>query len=316
MKRQTLTFSQKVKNEILQNEKSAEPCCNSAYLAALIRGAGSLAINNSGLGFELATSSLETLKFANQLLKRMNRGERDIVVSSKSKSLYTMECFDTGLMFELGIVCRDGEGLVQIGGIEKYLEAAPYCKKSFVKGMFLSCGSITVPEPKNGQNTGFHMEFQLTDEKIAEEFAKLLYGEGFSFKVTHRGSKSAVYLKDKDVISDMVVYLGASASRLELENVLILRDIRNTANRQSNCTTANIDRSLDAAEKQVEAITKLIERGKLNLLDERLKKTADLRMENIDEPLDSLAKKLGISKSGVNHRMRKLIELAEEPEDE
>lgn len=313
--KKNITFSQKVKNEILSAEKTTAACCQRAYLSAVVRGAGSLAIGSQGLGFEIVSGNIELLKFVNQIVRRLVDKQPDITAENAlGKTLYSTECYDTSLMYDIGIVCEEG-GLVSISGSIEKFAADACCRKCFIKGMFLACGSITV-SGIGGTGANYHMEFQLSDEDIAEQFAGLLAGEGFPFKTAKRGSKSMVYLKDKDIISDMVVYLGASASRLEMENILMLREIRNNANRQSNCTTANIDRHLDASEKQIRAITKLIERGLLGQLDKKLKEAADLRMENPEIPMEQLADLMGISKSGANHRMRRLIELAGDTEDE
>jgi hypothetical protein len=183
--------------------------------------------------------------------------------------------------------------------------------------MFLACGSLTVPELKNYKeevSASYHMEFQISDLNVARQFAKLLNDDGFGFKLTERSKNSVVYIKDKESIADMLVYFGANACKFALEDVLIARSIRNDANRQTNCISANIDKTIEASERQIAAITKLIESGKLNLVDEKLRQTADMRMEHVDATMDELASLLGITKSGVNHRIRKLIELADTEE--
>ncbi|HPG91901.1 MAG TPA: DNA-binding protein WhiA [Clostridia bacterium] len=319
MSKENVTFSQKVKNEILNTEKAVAPCCQLAYLSAIIRGAGSLAISSEGTGFEIVTGNLELLKFVNSITKRLYGKQNDIIADvGKGKQMFSLDCYDSSLMFDTGILFVDENALTQINSnIDKYLLAENCCKKSYIKGMFLACGSLTVPEIKSYKqetNASYHMEFQISDTNIAIQFAKLLNETGFAFKLTERSKNSVVYIKDKDSISDMLVYFGANACKFALEDVLIARSIRNDANRQTNCISANIDKTLEASERQIAAITKLIESGKLNLVDEKLRQTADMRMEHIDASMDELAILLGVTKSGVNHRIRKLIELAESEE--
>lgn len=319
MKKETVTFAQKVKNEILNSEKAVAPCCQLAYLSAIIRGAGSLAISSLGTGFEIVTGNLELLKFVNSITKRLYGKQSDIIADGgKGKQMFSLDCYDSSLMFDTGILYVDENGLTQINSnIDKYLLAESCCKKSYVKGMFLACGSLTVPELKNYKeevSASYHMEFQISDLSVARQFAKLLNDDGFGFKLTERSKNSVVYIKDKESIADMLVYFGANACKFALEDVLIARSIRNDANRQTNCISANIDKTIEASERQIAAITKLIESGKLNLVDEKLRQTADMRMEHVDATMDELASLLGITKSGVNHRIRKLIELADTEE--
>jgi DNA-binding protein WhiA len=318
MKEQKPTFSQKVKAEIIKNEKTSDSCCLKSYLAAIIRGAGSLTLGNEGLGIEISTTNIDLVKFSAHCIKKIKGVDCDIYAEgAKAKKNYHLRYNDINLLKELSIIGEDADGSLSIlSSLDNITKGKDCCKKCFVKGMFLACGSITIPKTdSNTQSAGYHMEFQLYDSITAKDFAALLNKVGFDFKVTERSESSTIYIKDKNAISDMIAFMGANSSRLEIENLMIMRDIRNNANRQSNCVNANIDRFLDAAQRQIEAITKLIESGKLNTLDEKLRQAADMRMEHNDMTMDELAALMGITKSGVSHRMRKLIELAEEMED-
>ena len=135
--------------------------------------------------------------------------------------------------------------------------------------------------------------------------------KGFRFKIAERKNVWAVYIKDSASICDMLAYLGADKAVLTLNNLLIEREIRNNANRQKNCITANIDKSVDASEKHIAAINKIRAReGMFDRLAPHLKEIAAARVENPFSTLDELADKLGLTKSCVNHRLRKITEIA------
>lgn len=306
------TFSQKVKNEILTQAKNISPCCALACLSAIIRGGGSLSITSSGLGFALSSSNLDMLKFVNLQLLRLYKVESDIV-AEKNNSVFSMEVACSQLLFDGGILYVDEQGLTQISDkISPQVVEKDCCKKAYVKGLFLVSGSAVVPDNRSASTTsaGYHLEFGLSNIDIANSFNDLLSSCNFNFKVAERNSGAIVYVKDNDAVGDMLVFLGANGSKFAFEDIVIERQLRNNANRQTNCISANIDKTVDASEKQISAITSLIEHGQLGLLDEKLRIVADKRMENPEASLDELARQLNISKSGFNHRMRKLMELA------
>ncbi len=315
-----ITFSQKVKNEILANER-INPCCYYAYLSAIIRGNGSLSITNLGLGFALTSTNLDLLKYVAILIKNLYNVDADIVYNNKGKKpLYTMDVTNKQVLFDCGIL-TENNGLIEIvDGIDPKLITNDCCKRSYVKGLFLACGSVIAPDISDisddtASNTKYHLEFQLNSNVVAGQLVDMLAEYEFYLKITEHHGGSAVYLKDAEAIADMLVFLGANKAKLWLENIIITRNVRNVANRQSNCINANIDRAILASEKQINAITKIIEHGKMGLLDVKLQESANARMDNPDANLDELATMLNITKSGINHRLRKLVEIANDIED-
>ena len=178
---------------------------------------------------------------------------------------------------------------------------------AFLIGLFLASGSIIDP------NKEYHLEFVTPYENMAIEIQNLLIIVGVNAKLFERKGIYIVYLKESECIEDLLTYMGATMSSLEIMNVKILKDVRNKANRISNCDTANIEKSIAAAAKQVEDI-ELIERtaGLGNLSDE-LREIAEIRLENPDYSLRELGQALEkpIGRSGVNHRMKKLSAIAE-----
>ncbi len=182
------------------------------------------------------------------------------------------------------------------------------CYAAFLRGVFLSCGTIADPM-KN-----YHLEFVIPFLKLTNDFATLLGDMGLSPKVTERGNSYIVYFKDSENIEDFLTLIGAQSSSLELMGVKMMKDVRNKINRKINFETANISRTVNAAMAQIEAIEKIENIKGLLWLPDQLREIAVIRKENPDMSLDEIKNELGgeISRSGVNHRLNRLIKIADE----
>jgi hypothetical protein len=178
----------------------------------------------------------------------------------------------------------------------------------FTAGVFLACGSVNDP------NKEYHLEFACPEDQLAQQLATLLGDIGVTAKTVLRRGQHIVYIKGSESIEDTLTFIGASQCTLELMNTKIYKDIRNKANRIANCDAANIDKVVKAAMKQIEDI-KLIDRTVgLETLSDELREVAQLRAENIDMSLQEIGETLSepISRSGVNHRFKKLAKIADE----
>ena len=180
------------------------------------------------------------------------------------------------------------------------------CKKSFVKAAFLMCGAVSNPDKE------YHVEIAAPTEEFALFVIKMLNYFEIPAKMTCRKAKYVVYLKRAEEISSVLTLLGASNSVMHLENVRILKDVSNQVNRQMNCDTFNINRTMNAAESQIQDILYLDEEIGLNKLPLTLREVAEVRINNPETSLSGLGELLNppIGKSGVNGRLRKLSELA------
>ena len=178
----------------------------------------------------------------------------------------------------------------------------------FTAGVFLACGSVNDPSKE------YHLEFACPEEGLAQQLETLLHDIGVTARTMVRRGQNIVYIKGSESIEDTLTFIGAPQCTLELMNMKIYKDIRNKANRIANCDAANIDKVVKAAMKQIEDI-KLIDRavGLDNLSDE-LREVAQLRLDNIDMSLQEIGETLSepISRSGVNHRFKKLAKMADE----
>lgn len=180
------------------------------------------------------------------------------------------------------------------------------CGRCFLRGVFLSCGSIVNPQKI------YHLELVLPDESSASEVAELSEEMNIYFKKTTRREHPILYLKDNESVSDFLSLIGATQASFAVVNELIRKEIRNMANRQANCDAANINKTISAAMEQLEAIQHLQETGALQNLPQELYETALLRMENEDASLKELTEMHHppITKSGVNHRLKRIVEFS------
>lgn len=181
------------------------------------------------------------------------------------------------------------------------------CPFAYLRGAFLSCGAVTNP------SSSYHLEFSVPYFNLSRDLLTLLLELGLSAKMIRRKGSYVIYLKESEQIEDCLTMMGAVAASLELMNIKIMKDIRNTANRITNCESANIDKTVAAAAVQIEAVRKISRCGGLQNLPENLREIAQLRLDNPDMSLRELGENLTepLSRSGVNHRLRRIVELAD-----
>ncbi len=176
---------------------------------------------------------------------------------------------------------------------------------------FVRCGSVNDP------NTSYHLEIACDGKQEADAVSGLMEEQGFKVRTTVRKDKQVVYLKDRESIADFLGFVGAVNAMMEMENSLILKDMRNSVNRKVNFETANIERTVGAAVKDIEDIRYIEAHGGLKQLPEGLRKMAEARVDNPDAALSSLGESMRppLGKSGVNHRLRKIRDYARKLRD-
>ncbi len=179
--------------------------------------------------------------------------------------------------------------------------------KAIIRGAFLGAGSINNPESK------YHLEIILSTIYNAEKIINILKTFTIQAKKLERKNGYSIYIKDGEEISKLLALIGANSSVLKFEQIRVLRDMKNNINRKVNCETANINKTVNAAVKQIEAIKKLQKIGEFDKLSENLKEIAKIRIKNPDASLVELGQMLKdpIGKSGVNHRLNKILEIAQ-----
>ena len=182
------------------------------------------------------------------------------------------------------------------------------CFASFIKGAFLACGQMSDPY-KN-----YHTEFVIRDFTLAIEFYSLLIERGLSPRRSMRGNSTVIYFNQSETIEELLTLMGANKKVLELIEVEVAKTIRNRENRKNNLELSNINKQVDASVMQRQAIDYLIEKGKLEVLSEELQGAAMLRRNNPEASLSELCRlsEESITRSGLNHRLKKIMEIAEE----
>lgn len=187
------------------------------------------------------------------------------------------------------------------------------CQVAFLRGCFLVCGNATDP------NKGYHLEFAAPYKNLANDLYTLL-GEAETFQISpavvRRPGGYGVYLKDSGQIENLLTFLGATGASMELMQVKMYKEVKNNINRKTNFETANMDKTYSASARQIAAIAAISDSRGLDSLPENLKELAALRLNDPELTLRELGERLGISRSGVNHRLQKLLEIGEKIIDE
>ncbi len=180
--------------------------------------------------------------------------------------------------------------------------------KSLIIGAFMGSGSINNPEKK------YHLEIDFENEENLEKIKDVLERLGIRTKKMITENKKSIYIKEGEEISKFLALIGANKAVMKFEDIRIQKEMRGKVNRLVNCETANLNKTINASIEQIAAIKKLKETGKFNKLNDNLKEIANLRLENPDMPLIELGKRLKepVGKSGVNYRLKKIMELANE----
>ena len=288
-----MSFTQNIKENI---SKISNACklCDRAELSAICM----LCTNSWGGKIFTVTENEAVAERIKTLF--MSVFKKDIYYKNKNGSFRFY--YDTD--FFTGTV---SETLMLFGGNSKELLKKECCRAAYVRGAFLGGGSVSDP------NSRYHMEFDARYEAYAEQLRAILEECGITAKVTCRKGRYIVYVKGYEQIAGVLGIIGDVTAAMDFYNITVEKYLRNNANRRTNCEVANIDKIAKAAAAQIMAIKKLEKSGELERLPKPLREMARLRVEN---PLDSLSE-LGektnppIGKSGVNHRLKRLSETAE-----
>lgn len=190
---------------------------------------------------------------------------------------------------------------------KKTKESEEY-QKALIRGLFMGAGSINNPENK------YHLEMIVANKESLQQIKTILENLGIQIKTLQTKQKYSLYLKEGEEISKFLALIGANKAVMQFEDIRIQREMRGKVNRLVNCESANLNKTINASIEQIAAIKKLKETKKFNKLDDNLKEIANLRLENPDMPLSELGKLLKnpIGKSGVNYRLKKIMEIANE----
>ena len=307
-----MSFSSKVKEELYRHVSTARHC-QLAELAAILHFCGSIGSGKEGTFLQVrAENALVVRKSFTLLQKTFNISTETKVQREENGSGYFLTVSDPGTGRRILQSTRflDSGGRLVSGlrePVSRMIIKNACCQRAFLRGAFLSAGSMSDPEK------GYHLELVCGLLTQALQIRELLLGFEIEARIVRRKKYFVVYIKEGAGISDFLNVTEAHVALMEFENSRVVRDVRNTVNRRVNCETANIAKTVNAAARQVEDILWLQQRYGLENLPEGLRQMAQVRLEHPDAPLKELGAYLDppVGKSGVNHRLRKLCELAE-----
>ena len=311
-----MNFGNTVKAEII-SKPVKDKSVRRAFLAGLIRGSGTLYEKDGELGLEFKVADEKTAEVASDCLysvcgyevrevsfseDRLNKKDRFYINISGDGELGALENLGILESTEDGInVCYD---MLKIcGGDDNRI-------KAFLRGLFVSSGSCTVPEAGESRG-GYHLEMSFSHSATAESVAETLSKFGVIARITRRKESYVLYIKSAEEIKDFLALLPAPVSVLKLTDVIIERELCNNSNRQANCDVGNVNKQIEAAAKQIRAIEKIERARGLSILKPELYETAAARRNYPEETLSELAERLNVSKSCLNHRLRKIVCIAD-----
>ena len=276
-----MSFSLEVKEELsklsnLSNKKEVE-----YELKGYLLTTNAVKVENT---YKYSTENEYNINRFAKLLKNMNINKFEINLQGK--------------IYSITVNAKTIEKIINKIEIEKIENEE---LKALIRGIFLGSGSISNPE------NSYHLEYEV---KNIEEVKEILEKTGIKFKIM----KNKIYVKEGEEISKFLAYIGANKSVLRFEEIRVQRDMNNKVNRLVNCKTANLNKVINASVEQISAIKKLKETGEFEKLDDLLKEIANLRLENPEMSLIELGQNLQkpIGKSGVNYRLKKIIDLSKE----
>ena len=307
-----MSFSGEVKKELCEQISPARHC-RLAEISAIIAFCGKLVVDKDQTHIlKLQTESTILTKKIFLLLKQVFKVSAELTtrpISSK-KNLYelVLTAEETALVLEAcKLIVQEEEKNGWFLSVEQAIVTKSCCKRNFIRGAFLAAGSVSNP------NKAYHFEIVVSQEENGELLCEVMRSFDIDAKMIQRKYHHVVYVKEGSQIVDLLNVMEAHVALMEFENVRILKEMRNTINRKVNCEAANISKTVKAASRQVEDILYIKEKVGLATLAEGLEEIALLRIEYPEASLKELGEMLSppVGKSGVNHRLKKLGEIAE-----
>ncbi|HRR89938.1 MAG TPA: DNA-binding protein WhiA, partial [Eubacteriales bacterium] len=221
------------------------------------------------------------------------------------------------LLADAGIMkSENGEITSLSSGIDAALIAEELAAKNYVKSLFLGCGSVYIPEDAARESSGYHLEFSLQSGALAENLSDLLRCFGLEPRLAERKEQYIVYIKDREMLSNFFAALSASNAVMKIQEIIIEREVANKLNREANFSASNIDKTYKASAKLIVALEIIEKKLGLSSLPPHLLEVAKLRREFPLASYEELQSKLpDVGKSGLNHRFRKIIQIAESLND-
>ncbi|MCD1258520.1 DNA-binding protein WhiA [Paenibacillus athensensis] len=304
-----MSFAAQTKKELTLIESDA--CCEKAELSALIRMNGAVQLSNQRVILDISTENAAIARRIYSLLKKTFKLHTELLVRKKMRlkknNVYIVRVPNQvqELLSALKIV---SEGFMFTPDIDKDIIRSSCCKRAYLRGAFLAGGSVNNPE-----GSSYHLEIASMYEEHCKALSKLANKFDLNARCIERKKGFVLYIKEGEKIIEFLSIIGAHQALLRFEDVRIMKDMRNSVNRIVNCETANLNKTIGAAVRQIDNIRLLQREVGLESLPEKLREVAEIRLMHPDMNLKEVGDMLkgSVSKSGVNHRLRKIDELAE-----
>ncbi len=293
-----MSFCTDVKNELLNIRPSA--CCKPSYIYGLLLFGRSFSLKK----ISLQTSNSNIAKAYAEIIKHTYKVDVAVTVGGTVRPTYKAEVKSEADRLKILALIDFG---ISETVVDRSLFVRDCCLPSFIRGAFLSCGNINDPEKE------YRIEFSVKNEALADDFNSLLAQFDITLKKTVRGKAFVLYTKDSNTIEDLLTLMGDSARTLDVIDTKIMKSVKNNINRARNCDNANISKTVEASIRQRTAIEFLEKTDRLYSLPHELLEVALLRKENPEATLKELCKisPTPISLSGLNHRLKRIIEIYE-----
>lgn len=305
-----MSFAATTKKELTLITES-EACCEKAELSALIRMNGSVQLTNQRVVLDISTENAAIARRIYSLIKKTYKLHTELLVRKKMRlkknNVYIVRVPGQvqELLSDLRIV---SEGFIFTTGINKEIIRGNCCKRAYLRGAFMAGGSVNNPE-----GSSYHLEIASIYEEHCKALVHLANKFDLNARFIERKKGFVLYIKEGEKIIEFLSIIGAHQALLRFEDVRIMKDMRNSVNRIVNCETANLNKTIGAAVRQIENIRLLQREIGLESLPDKLREVAEIRLQHPDLNLKEVGDMLkgNVSKSGVNHRLRKIDELAE-----
>ncbi|NLK97713.1 MAG: DNA-binding protein WhiA [Epulopiscium sp.] len=315
-----MSFSSQVKNELARQIDNSRHC-RIAEIAALINMCGEILIHEEQkISIKFQTENAAVARKYFTLLKKTFNINTEVLIrkNTQLKKNQTYFLFVTNteqslkLLKATGLITEQEGRLVRRRGIYPLIIQSTCCKRAYIRGAFLGAGSLSDPEK------AYHLEFVNQDYVHSQELKKLINLFQMDSKIVERKKHYIVYLKEGSQIVDLLNIMGAHLALMDLENVRIIKEMRNNVNRIVNCETANLNKTVSAAVKHLEDIEYIEQHMGLGSLPQSLEEVARLRVQYAEASLKELGAMLNppVGKSGVNHRLRKISMIADRLREE
>ena len=308
-----MSYAADIKNELTRTVPEKK-CCQLAEIAGFLRFAGSITLSGGRMGIKVTTDNASAARLFIRLIKEyfgaktaLSLGEPTPLAKGRVYELtVTPEMNSEQILREVGILgVKEGSNYIT-DGFDAAIVRRRCCKKSALRGAFLACGSVSDPRK------GYHMELVCGSEYMAQDVRRVVNSFGLRSKISRRRNKYIVYLKESEQIGDFLNVIGATAAYFKFQEVRMMKENLNKTNRIANCESANVDKQVSAAQKQLADIRVIEETKGLGALPAHLQETALMRKQHPELSLADLAELFEppLKKSGLNHRFAKLAEEA------